>query len=163
MGSAAILRAVALQGVQPAAVIAECPFDRLLSTVENRFAAFGLPAFPLAHLLVFWGGVQQGFNGFAHNPADYAQAVTCPVLLLHGDADPRVTREQLLRVHDNLAGTKKLEWFAGVGHESYLAAQPEKWKDTVERFLDGLAPIKRLTPPAASSATRPAAGRCPCS
>ncbi|HKM56418.1 MAG TPA: alpha/beta hydrolase, partial [Isosphaeraceae bacterium] len=56
MGSVAILRAIAENGVQPEAVVVECPFDRLLSTVENRFSAIGLPAFPCAHLLVFWGG-----------------------------------------------------------------------------------------------------------
>ena len=33
-------------GVVVDGIIVECPFDRLLSTVENRFDAMGLPAFP---------------------------------------------------------------------------------------------------------------------
>ncbi len=77
--------------MQPAALVLESPFDALLSTVVNRFALMGLPAFPFAHLLVFWGGVQQGFNGFRHYPADYATEVRCAVLLLDGANDTRVT------------------------------------------------------------------------
>jgi alpha-beta hydrolase superfamily lysophospholipase len=135
MGSVAILRAISEKAVQPKAVIMECPFDRLLSTVENRFSAMGLPAFPCAQLLVFWGGVQHGFNGFHHNPVEYARAVHCPVLLMHGEQDPRVTREQAQAVFENLAGEKRFELFPDVGHQSYLTAKEELWKDTVSGFL----------------------------
>src|SRR5262249_1798820 len=45
MGAAAVLRALSLRTAEPAAVVLECPFDRLLSTVENRFTSMGLPAF----------------------------------------------------------------------------------------------------------------------
>jgi alpha-beta hydrolase superfamily lysophospholipase len=109
MGSAAILRAVAVKGVRPLAVVIECPFDRLLSTVQNRFRSMDLPAFPAAQLLVFWGGIQHGFNGFRHNPVDYARDVRCPVLLLQGDKDPRVTREQAESIFENLGGQKQFE------------------------------------------------------
>ena len=95
MGASAVLRSVHAQNVQPDALILECPFDRLLSTVQMRFKAMKLPSFPLAHLLVFWGGVQQGFNGFGHNPAEYARSVHCPVLLMHGDSDARISVEQI--------------------------------------------------------------------
>src|SRR5262249_31845807 len=67
MGNAAILRAIAVRGVDIEGIIAECPVDRLLSTVENRFSAIGLPALPFPHLLVFCGGVRHHMNGFAHN------------------------------------------------------------------------------------------------
>ena len=135
MGSAAILRAIAGGGLKPDAIIIECPFDRLVATVGNRFTAMGLPAWPGAPLLVFWGGVQCGFNGFDHNPADYARAVHCPVLLLHGSADPRVTPEQVQAVFDNLAGEKRFELLDGAGHQPYLDTHPEQWKVAVQSFL----------------------------
>jgi alpha-beta hydrolase superfamily lysophospholipase len=135
MGSAAILRAVAVHPIQPAALVLECPFDRMLATVENRFDAMGLPAFPSARLLVFWGGVQHRFNGFQHNPVEYAQHVKAPVLLLHGENDPRVTRAQAKAVFESFDGPKELELFPDVGHESYLAANGAKWKATVSQFL----------------------------
>lgn len=135
MGSAAILRASAILGYTPAAMILECPFDRLLTTVGNRFGAMGLPAFPLANLLVFWGGVQQGFNGFEHNPVEYAARINCPVLHMQGADDQRVAREQAQAIFDKLAGEKKLEWFAGIGHRPYLMHRPEQWRRSVGDFL----------------------------
>jgi alpha-beta hydrolase superfamily lysophospholipase len=135
MGAVAILRAVSVHAVEPAAVILECPFNTLLSTVSNRFDALGWPSFPGAHLLVLWGGVQHGFNGFSHNPADYARDVNCPALLLHGSDDTRVTRQQAEEVFRNLAGEKRFEVLEGVGHESYVQARPEQWRRFVADFL----------------------------
>lgn len=136
MGGAAVLGAVARHGVQPDALIAECTFDRLLNTVGNRFALMGLPAFPAANLLVFWGGWQCGFDGFRHNPAEYAAAVTCPTLLLHGDRDVTVTMEQARSVYEVLAGPQQFELFPGVGHELIVTARPERWKQAVGPFLE---------------------------
>lgn len=135
MGSAAILRAVAEYDLKPAGVILECPFDRLLSTAQNRFTAMGLPGFPAAQLLVFWGGVQHGYSGFEHNPVDYAANVRCPVLVLGGEADPRVTQPQLRSVFDKLAGPKQIHIFEDVGHDAYLPAAPHAWEATVQQFL----------------------------
>jgi alpha-beta hydrolase superfamily lysophospholipase len=137
MGSAAILRAIAFEGAAPNAVIIESPFDSLINTARNRFKLMGLPTFPAAQLLVFWGGVQQGFNGFRHNPAEYARSVKCPVLMLHGERDSRVTVEQARNIFDNLGGEKRFKLF-DVGHEVIAVAQPEEWRAQVIEFLDGL-------------------------
>ena len=104
MGGAAILRAVAQLRVNPDAVIIESTFDSLLSTAKNRFTTMGLPTFPFAQLLVFWGAIQEGYNGFALNPADYATHVRCPVLMFQGGNDPRVTNAQAENLFNHLAG-----------------------------------------------------------
>lgn len=135
MGAAAVLHAVHRGTVSAAGLILECPFDRLLSTAGNRFRLMGLPEFPFAHLLVFWGGAQLGFNGLAHNPADYAKSVRCPTVLLQSDRDDRVTLEQSGRMAANLDAYGRMVVFAGLGHESYLAAQPEKWREEVRALL----------------------------
>jgi alpha-beta hydrolase superfamily lysophospholipase len=135
MGAAAVLRALAQHTIRPDAVVLECPFDRLLSTVEARFAVTGLPAFPAAQLMVFWGGVQHGYNGFTHNPVEYARRVTRPVLMLHGTRDARVSSRQFQSVYDNLRGEKQLHFFEGLGHESYAGHRADEWKECVARFL----------------------------
>jgi alpha-beta hydrolase superfamily lysophospholipase len=135
MGSAAVLRAIAFRGVEPDGLILESPFDRLLSTAANRFRTMGLPPFPLAHLLIFWGGVQSGFNGFGHNPADYARHVRCPTLLLHGEDDVRATLEQARSVLNNVRSEMKSETLFAAGHESLHAADPERWTAAVSHFL----------------------------
>ncbi|MAG92586.1 MAG: hypothetical protein CMJ48_02370 [Planctomycetaceae bacterium] len=135
MGAVAVLRAVAKNDLEVKALIVESPFDRLVSTSENRFYAMGLPAFPFAQLLVFWGGVQHGYSGFEHNPVEYAEDVDCPVLLINGTLDSRVTQEQARSVFENLAGRKQLVFFEGVGHESCQAADAQKWTRCVAEFL----------------------------
>jgi hypothetical protein len=136
MGAAAVLRAVGDLGVSPDAIIIESPYDRLLSTAGNRFHAMHLPAFPLANLLVFWGGVQQGYWGFAMNPADSARRVHCPVLMFHGQLDARVTPEQAKSVYNNLAGPKHMEWYENAGHCSFLSSDPVRWREAVSKELE---------------------------
>jgi uncharacterized protein len=137
MGAAAVLRAYAQEGARPDALILESPFDSLLNTVRNRFDAMWLPAFPSAELMVFWGGVQHGFDGFAHNPADYASSVRCSTLLMFGESDPRVTAGQSLAIYNRLNSdvSKQRVAFAGAGHESLIASDKDKWVDSVGRFL----------------------------
>jgi uncharacterized protein len=64
MGAVAVVRAVAVAPVNPSAVIVEGLYDRILSAIRNRFGSMGLPSFPSAELLAFWGGVQMGFPAF---------------------------------------------------------------------------------------------------
>jgi hypothetical protein len=135
MGAAAVLRAVARCGVEPDAVVVEGVFDKMLNTVRHRFEAMGIPSFPGAQLLVFWGGVQAGFDGFAHNPVQYASAVRCPILFMHGAADPRARLEEARRVFAAVSALKRFQEFPALGHESAVTRFPEEWKSSVARFL----------------------------
>jgi uncharacterized protein len=135
LGAAAILQAVAHEGVQADGLILECPFNSLLETTGNRFRTMKLPAFPLAHLLVFWGGRQFGFDGFAHNPEEYARSVRCPVLLMNGDHDPRVTPANVEEIRKNLPEHPEFYLFADTGHESYLKKHPEEWRRLVGEWV----------------------------
>jgi alpha-beta hydrolase superfamily lysophospholipase len=135
MGGAAVLRGVAALEVRPDAVVLESVFDRMLGTVRNRFGLMGLPAFPAAELLVFWGGTQTGFSGFDHNPVAYARACRCPALVLHGADDRNAKPEDGRAVFDNLAGGKEMVVFEGVGHTSLHDADPARWRTVVGRFV----------------------------
>jgi len=135
MGAAAILRAVYTRLVAPDAIILEAVFDRMLNTVRNRFAAMGVPSFPSAQLLVFWGGWQLGFDGFAHNPVEYAQSVNCPALFMHGVDDPRATIDEGRRVFEAVRGDKEFKEFESVGHEAYASKFPDEWQAAVARII----------------------------
>jgi alpha-beta hydrolase superfamily lysophospholipase len=141
MGAVAALRAVAAEGVKPDALILESPFDSLLNTVRNRFHATGLPAFPAAELVVFWGGVQHGFNAFGHNPVEYAQSVSCPTLLLYGDRDPRVTSAESTSIYHALRpeNYKRAVAFEGAAHEALVLRDPALWKGEVAEVLQQAA------------------------
>ena len=145
MGAAAVLRAVHAHDIRPDALILECPFDRLLTTVQNRFAAMHLPSFPAAQLLVFWGGVQQGFNGFNYNPADYLRAASCPVLLMHGGEDSRVKLSEANNLARNLNERSSFKVFPGVPHQSYVVDQAEEWRASVGELLQKLGERNRAS------------------
>jgi pimeloyl-ACP methyl ester carboxylesterase len=134
MGAVAILRAVA-HGTEADALLLECPFDRMLTTVNHRFELMGVPAFPMARLLVFWGGVQNGFDAFAHNPVDYAATVRCPALLMHGGRDHHVLPAEAESVYKALAGPKQWELFEEAGHQGYCFKCPDRWTAVVKEFL----------------------------
>jgi len=135
MGAAAVLGAVHSCGVKPDAIIVEAVFDRMLSTVRHRFELMGMPSFPAAQLLVFWGGWQFGFNGFGNNPVEYAASVRCPILFFHGADDPRARLAEARRVYNAVPGLKWFKEFAGVRHAATVVAYPEQWKQTVSQFL----------------------------
>lgn len=135
MGAAAILRAVHVHGIAPDAVILEAVFDTLMNTVRHRFQAMGVPSFPSAELLVFWGGRQQGFNGFSHEPVCYATSLKGPALFMHGTRDPRATLPEGRRVCAAVPGVKVFKEFENAGHESYISIVPDEWKATVSNFL----------------------------
>ena len=135
MGAVSIMKAIAEFGIQPDQIILECPFGTMLKTTKKRFEAMGLPSFPFAELILFYGGLQTGFNAFEHNPTDYAEHIDIPTLLLYGARDARVTREEIDEIFDKLKGKKKLGVFERSGHEIYLNHHEEEWKQIIDEFL----------------------------
>lgn len=138
MGGAAILRAVADLGVPADGIVVSSVFDTMLGALRQRFHTMGLPAFPGAECLLFWGGVQQDMNGFRNNPADFAARIRCPALVLHGALDPRAPLEQGRHIYDQLAGPKRLVVLEGAGHASFCRLDPAAWRHEMEAWLAGL-------------------------
>ncbi|MFN0051896.1 MAG: alpha/beta hydrolase [Planctomycetales bacterium] len=138
MGSVAILRSVAHEGVMPQGLILECPFDRLLGAIRRRFTTMRLPSFPCAELMLIWGGVQHGIDGFEHDAVADASRVGCPTMILRGENDPRVSAADVQAIFDALTVERDLETISGVGHESCCRSNPEEWKAGVEPYVDRL-------------------------
>jgi len=86
-------------------------YERVLmyKTVCARFRSMNAPTFPMAGLLVFWGGLQNGFWAFGHNPTEYAKKINCPTLLMYGQQDDKVSRAEIDEIFANLAGQKELK------------------------------------------------------
>ena len=135
MGAVAIMRAEAELGVRASANILECPYGTMRQTVYNRFHSMRVPAFPLADMLVFWGGVQNGFWAYSLQGEEFARRIHTPTLLLWGTADPRVTRAETDAIFTNLAGPKQRQDFDGSGHEPYWLKHPQEWQGALASFL----------------------------
>lgn len=135
MGAVAIMKAVADYRFSPEGIILECPFGTMYETVCARFRVMNAPTFPMAGLLVFWGGVQNGFWAFGHNPIKYAKEINCPVLLLYGEKDEKVSKEEIDNIFENLGGPKKRRTYPESGHENYLKKYKSNWTEDVKEFL----------------------------
>jgi pimeloyl-ACP methyl ester carboxylesterase len=134
MGAAAVMKAQAEFALPVCGLVLECPFGSLAQSVENRFRVQGMPTFPLAKMLVFWGGAENGFNAFAHNPINYALKIQCPVLLFYGEKDNKVLPSETNAIMQNLAGSKRLVTFADAAHEDYLMKYKCEWQTAVAEF-----------------------------
>lgn len=136
MGAVAIMKAMNDYELKAKGVILECPFGTMSDAVKSRFRIMNIPTFPMSGMLVFWGGVQNGFWAFDHNPTEYATKLNLPVLLMYGDADPKVTKEEIDLIYANIPTKKKsLVVYPDVGHESYLNRVPELWTKDIATFF----------------------------
>lgn len=135
MGSAAVMKAIDEYKISPKAIIIGCPFGTMYATVCRRFEVLGVPSFPLAGMLTFWGGIENGFWAFSHNPQEYAKSVTCPTLLLYGEKDNRVSRAEIDAIYTNLAGLKTLKTFPDTGHGQYVDTDHDAWVSNIKAFL----------------------------
>jgi uncharacterized protein len=136
MGAAAVLKALKDDAsIKPAGIVLECPFGSLYSTVSARFKLMGVPAFPMAGLLCFWGGIQNGYWAFSHNPSEYAASVTSPTLLLFGEEDNRVGREETDELFANLQGPKTLKTYPHEGHNVFSNTNRQTWVADVTAFM----------------------------
>ncbi len=135
MGSVAIMKAINDFDIKPKGIIIECPFGSMYETVCARFKIMNVPSFPMAGLLVFWGGLQNGFWAFSHNPTEYAKKINCPTLLLYGAKDEKVSRNEINEIFNNLTGVKKLKIYQEAGHENYLNKYQDEWTEDIQEFL----------------------------
>ena len=142
MGSAAVLGAIKNGNVKPDAVIIESVFDRVLNAIRNRFHMLDLPSFPAAELVAFWGGIQNGFNAFSHNPVEYAASVSCPILFLHGTRDPKALLAEGRCVFEAVTCSRKFVEFHGCIHESLIGCDRERWESTVRDFLNDAVRVR---------------------
>ncbi len=138
MGAAAIMKCISDNKITPKGIILECPFGSMYQTVCARFKKMNAPTFPMAGILLFWGGIQNGFWGFSHNPSEYAEKINCPTLLLYGEKDKSVSRSETDEIYKNLKGFKKLRIYKNTGHENYLLKNKLQWSQDVNSFLSSL-------------------------
>lgn len=136
MGAVAIAKAIADHGLQPAGVILEMPFLSLQSYLKAKARVIGFPRQPFAFFTTFWIGVEKGFNGFRHKTTRYVSKINCPVLLQWGTLDNFVLPEEIQKIYNAIASTKKkLVIYEDTEHESFLRKDPGKWRTEIEGFL----------------------------
>ncbi len=136
MGAAAITHAIDEYNIQPTKVILEMPYATIEDAVKARLRNMNLPAQPLAVLLTFWGGIENGFWAFNMKPKEYVKKIHCPVLMQVGLNDTRVTPGEREEIFENLHQPKQLVVYNNSGHESLCGKEYLKWLSSVSAFLN---------------------------
>jgi alpha-beta hydrolase superfamily lysophospholipase len=138
LGAAAVLKAINDYKISPDAIILECPFGTMYEAVCARFKPINIPVFPMAYLLTFWGGVQNGFWAFGFNPADYAKSVKCPTMIIYGGKDILVSRKEIDDIFSNLNCAKQLKIYPNAGHDDYFREYKDQWIEDVGHFINSI-------------------------
>lgn len=134
LGAAVALQGAADDGRVSGIVAAEVFSD--LRTVARERAPFFLPDVLLAQ--AFRVAEQRGgFSVDAVRPAEAATRVRVPVLLIHGAEDEETRPAHSQRVHDALAGPKRLILVDGAGHNHSLSG-PDVWVE-IDTWIEDLA------------------------
>jgi alpha-beta hydrolase superfamily lysophospholipase len=136
MGAVAIMKAVADERLQTAALILEMPFGSLHQHMKARAKTVGFPKQPFGVLVTFWTGVRRGFNSFNLNSYRNAEKINCPVLMQWGNNDHLVTRFEVENIFTHIhSNTKKFVVYETGTHSSLLGQGTEQWRLEVSNFL----------------------------
>ncbi len=137
MGAAAIFRAIHLYHVTADKIIVEGMYYSLLETIKSRVRLAKTPAFPLAYLIVFWACIKYRMPGFKLNMATFAASVDVPMLMLHGEKDPKAELYLAKKLYKQVkSSNKKFVTVPDLVHEAYLIKKEKIWMTEVISFLD---------------------------
>jgi dipeptidyl aminopeptidase/acylaminoacyl peptidase len=121
------------------AIVADSPYADLKSVASRYLTAFGVipkPVAWIARTMTFTTAKAiHGIEFDDRNPAEWAERVACPVLLIHGTSDKRIPHTNSQQIFGQLTGEKSLWLVEGAGHtKSFAKARAEY----VRRVLDFL-------------------------
>ena len=137
MGAATVLLA-AVKLPEVRAVIAESAY----SSVEDNIAEgvrglTGLPPFPFAPLIVFFGEREAGVDIRSVRPLDVVGQISPrPLLLIHGELDSLILVENSRRLYAAAREPKELYILPNAGHGGFLQAAPQEYPRRILVFLE---------------------------
>lgn len=142
MGAAVSLQAAALEP-RLAFVVADSSFSDMPSVVRGRaIKTRGRLAALLVPGALAAAGLRAGFDPWAMSPADAAEAIQVPVLLVHSRTDdwfpPSDSEAILVRVPHSRKALVVTDW--GAEHGRSISVHPEAYARLVSDFLDAQVP-----------------------
>jgi len=120
------------------AVVTNSAFSSLSDTVETSIRFFtGLPPFPFAPLILFWGQLQAGFR---HRDIDATiwirQISPRPVFLMQGGADTIISSSSGQKLFDAAGEPKELWYDPEIAHAQFDTLRKDEYERRVVAFFD---------------------------
>lgn len=137
MGAGTVLMAGA-RLPQVSAVVAESAFSSLEDNVANGVQHLtGLPPFPFAPLVVFFGQREAGMDIRQARPIDAMAALSPrPVLLVHGALDQTIPVANAYALYATAQAPKELYILDDAGHDDLLQIGGPSFQERILNFLD---------------------------
>ena len=139
MGGAAVIRAAALLP-DVRGVIVESTFSTFEDNVADGVRAFtGLPPFPFAPLILFFGEREAEANIEDLRPIDQIALIAPrPLLIMHGERDPLLNVENARRLYAAAGDPKTLVLFPTAQHVGLFENDPALWQQSMSAYLEDL-------------------------
>jgi dipeptidyl aminopeptidase/acylaminoacyl peptidase len=136
MGGGVVIRAQAEMGVFKF-VIAQSTFTNVPDLVNDVVPFFtGLPSFPFAPMIVFFGSQQTGIDASAVNSVEQLQRFdNTPILIMHGTEDDWIPFAQGQALYESAKEPKQFYAIEGAKHFPVLNADPEGIKKVLLDFV----------------------------
>ena len=137
MGGATVIRAAA-HIPEIRAVIAEAAFTSIEDNLAHGVRALtGLPPFPYAPLVAWFGEQEAGMDIQLMRPIDEIdQIAPRPILLIHGDQDATVPIENSRALYQAAGEPKQLYVVKNAGHGGFLEADPQGFSLILGNFFN---------------------------
>jgi len=142
MGGATALRAAA-RIPEVRAVVVEAAYTSIEDNLAHGVRALtGLPPFPFAPLVAWFGELQSGLDIRLVRPVDdIGKIAPRPLLLIHGDQDTLVPLENAQALYQAAGEPKQLYIVTGAGHGDFLNADPIAFEHVLVDFFKLYFPL----------------------
>jgi fermentation-respiration switch protein FrsA (DUF1100 family) len=135
-GATAIMSAARIPEIR--AVVAESAYTSMEDNITNGVQRLaGLPAFPFAPLVIFWGQREAGINISEVRPVDEIASLSPrPVLIVHGERDDLIPVENAHHLYQAAQEPKELYLIPNAGHTNFVHAGGEAYVQKIVEFFD---------------------------
>lgn len=117
-------------------VVLESCYDNIDQALANRVERFHLPEFlfrPLKWITEWRIGVPTK----SLYPENFLNLSTAPTLIMAGDAEMRVRKDETEQLYRNCSAEKKqIHFFAGAKHEDFINKYEAEFKDLMDKWLN---------------------------
>ncbi|NIM93592.1 MAG: alpha/beta fold hydrolase [Anaerolineales bacterium] len=137
MGGATVIRAAA-HSPQVKATVAESAYASIEDNISQGVREIlGLPPFPFAPLVVWFGELEAGADIHSVRPIDDLDQISPrAIMFIHGEQDELVVPDNSIRLYEAATEPKSLYLIPDAGHGGLMSADPDEFERQIVSFLD---------------------------
>lgn len=122
---------------QVKAIIEDCGYTSVKDQLTYQLGRmYKLPSFPLLHSTSLLTKLRAGYSFGEASAVKQVQKSKTPILFIHGDADLFVPFDMVITLYSNGPAEKELLIVPGAGHGLARQTDPNRYDETVLRFLE---------------------------